>query len=68
VLNFNGRVTEPSVKNFQLIESAGDGERVLLQFGRIGKDTFTMDLQWPLSPMQAFAIALTSFDSKIACE
>jgi len=67
VLNFNGRVTQASVKNFQLI-SLEDPETVLLQFGRIGKDTFTMDLQYPLSPMQAFSIALTSFDYKFACE
>ncbi|CAM9186240.1 unnamed protein product [Heterosigma akashiwo] len=67
VLNFNGRVTMASVKNFQLIE----GERpedVLLQFGRVAKDKFTMDFQWPLSPFQAFAITLSSFDSKIACD
>ena len=41
---------------------------VLLQFGRIGKDTFTMDMQYPLSPIQAFQICLTSFDNKFACE
>lgn len=67
VLNFNGRVTQASVKNFQLIH-LDDPETVLLQFGRIGKDTFTMDMQWPLTPMQAFSIALTSFDYKFACE
>ena len=39
-----------------------------LQFGRIGKDTFTMDMQYPLSPLQAFSICLTSFDYKFACE
>lgn len=44
VLNFNGRVTQASVKNFQLIH-IDDPETVLLQFGRIGKDTFTMDIQ-----------------------
>lgn len=67
VLNFNGRVTMASVKNFQLI-SSDDPENVLLQFGRIAKDTFTMDVQWPLSPLQAFSICLSSFDYKLACE
>ncbi len=38
------------------------------QFGRVAKDEFTMDLQWPMSPFQAFAITLSSFDSKIACD
>ena len=40
----------------------------VVQFGRVGKDEFTMDLQWPISPYQAFAVTLSSFDSKIACD
>ena len=67
VLNFNGRVTMASVKNFQLI-THDDAEKVVLQFGRVGKDDFTMDFQWPVTPFQAFAITLSSFDSKIACD
>ena len=43
-------------------------DSVVLQFGRVGKDLFTMDYQWPLSPLQAFAICLSSFDYKLACE
>jgi len=65
-LNFNGRVTHASVKNFQLI--ADDEEHVILQFGKVGKDTFTMDYAWPICAMQAFSICLTSFDNKLACE
>jgi len=68
VLNFGGRVTQPSVKNFQLVEVAGDAERVVLLFGRVDRDRFTLDFQWPLSPLQAFAIALTSLDYKLGCE
>lgn len=67
VLNFNGRVEKPSVKNFQLIDERND-ERIFLQFGRVTNDTFNMDFEWPLSPFQAFAICLSSFDYKIACE
>jgi len=67
VLNFNGRVEKPSVKNFQLIDERND-ERIYLQFGRVTNDTFNMDIEWPLSPFQAFAICLSSFDYKIACE
>eukprot|EP00164_Ancoracysta_twista_P003917 GFYU01005253.1.p1 GENE.GFYU01005253.1~~GFYU01005253.1.p1 ORF type:complete len:415 (+),score=105.05 GFYU01005253.1:142-1245(+) len=67
VLNFNGRVTIASVKNFQLV-SDDDPERVILQFGRVGKHNFTMDYQYPMSPLQAFAICLSSFDHKLACE
>jgi len=75
-LNFRGRVTVASVKNFQLVASvdpslgvpAAEQEKVILQFGKIGKDIFTMDYRYPLSAFQAFAICLTSFDTKPACE
>ncbi|KAL0350353.1 UNVERIFIED_CONTAM: Tubby-like F-box protein 5 [Sesamum radiatum] len=75
-LNFKGRVTVASVKNFQLVASvdpsldipAAELEKVILQFGKIGKDIFTMDYRYPLSAFQAFAICLSSFDTKPACE
>nr|CAD1823750.1 unnamed protein product [Ananas comosus var. bracteatus] len=67
-LNFHGRVTVASVKNFQLVAAVGDEETVLLQFGKVGDDTFTMDYRHPLSAFQAFAICLTSFGTKLACE
>lgn len=67
VLNFNKRVTEASVKNFQLI-SATDPETVYLQFGRVGKEVFNLDFRFPISPFQAFAMCLSSFDYKLGCE
>ncbi|KAG6466312.1 tubby-like F-box protein 5 [Zingiber officinale] len=75
-LNFRGRVTVASVKNFQLVAavdssrniSLAQQDKVILQFGKIGKDIFTMDYRYPLSAFQAFAICLTSFDTKPACE
>ncbi|KAJ3342450.1 hypothetical protein HDU93_002208 [Gonapodya sp. JEL0774] len=67
VLNFNGRVQLASVKNFQVV-SEHDLDYVLLQFGRVSEDAFTLDFQYPLSCVLALSIALTSFDSKIACE
>ncbi|KAL3845435.1 hypothetical protein ACJIZ3_002838 [Penstemon smallii] len=82
-LNFRGRVTVASVKNFQLIaetqpaagaptpaqpNSSADHDKVILQFGKVGKDMFTMDYRYPLSAFQAFAICLSSFDTKLACE
>lgn len=75
-LNFKGRVTVASVKNFQLVAAMNPSEiipveeqdKVILQFGKIGKDIFTMDYRYPLSAFQAFAICLSSFDTKPACE
>ncbi|OAY81266.1 Tubby-like F-box protein 8 [Ananas comosus] len=83
-LNFRGRVTVASVKNFQLIAatqqpaaatvppppatSSSDHDKVILQFGKVAKDMFTMDYRYPLSAFQAFAICLSSFDTKLACE
>lgn len=73
-LNFHGRVTIASVKNFQLVASSEteppsqEQEKIILQFGKVGKDLFTMDFRYPISTFQAFAICLSSFDTKIACE
>ncbi|CAA7046108.1 unnamed protein product [Microthlaspi erraticum] len=87
-LNFRGRVTVASVKNFQLVASRlpppppttqgtttaapppphPEQDKVILQFGKVGKDMFTMDYRYPLSAFQAFAICLSSFDTKLACE
>lgn len=41
---------------------------IVMQFGRIADDIFTLDYNYPLCAVQAFAIALSSFDGKIACE
>jgi hypothetical protein len=81
-LTFRGRVTVASVKNFQLIAATqpaagaptpsqpaqSDHDKIILQFGKVGKDMFTMDYRYPLSAFQAFAICLSSFDTKLACE
>ena len=76
VLNFNGRVEKASVKNFQLVDKqerkppplTHPADVVLMQFGRVSKHEFSMDVQWPLSLFQAFSICLSSFDFKFACE
>lgn len=65
---FHGRATVASVTNFQLVATSdqsqpggkGDEETVLLLFGKVGDDTFTVDYRQPLSAFQAFAICLSS--------
>lgn len=51
---------------FCLFSSAAD--YIVMQFGRVAEDVFTMDYNYPMCALQAFAIALSSFDSKLACE
>jgi hypothetical protein len=66
VLNFGGRVSVASVKNFQLCDR-NDQDYIMLQFGRVqGRHSFTMDFQHPLTAVQAFAIAISSLQSKIS--
>jgi len=70
-MNFEGRVKMASVKNFQLVpndDDDGSNDHVMLQFGRWDKNNFNVDARWPLTPYQAFAICLTSLDSKWATE
>lgn len=65
-LNFRGRVKLASVKNFQLVRDGDAEERVIMQFGRVERDAFILDFNpTALSAVQAFAIALSTFDSKL---
>jgi tubby-related protein 1 len=41
---------------------------IVMQFGRVADDAFTLDYSYPMCAVQAFAIALSSFDGKITCE
>ncbi|XP_064417730.1 tubby-related protein 3 [Latimeria chalumnae] len=67
VLNFHGRVTQASVKNFQIVHE-NDPDYIVMQFGRVAEDVFTLDYNYPMCALQAFSIGLSSFDSKLACE
>ncbi|KAM7370958.1 hypothetical protein PAMP_010465 [Pampus punctatissimus] len=103
VLNFHGRVTQASVKNFQIIHpdngmmgltyclslshqkmvvlstfmtcllhrlmlTSFPDEYIVMQFGRVAENVFSMDYSFPMCALQAFAITLSSFDGKLACE
>lgn len=66
-LNFHGRVTRASVKNFQLVRPE-EHDHVVLQHGRVGQDTFTMDIAWPMSMIQGLAVCLSSLHAKLGVE
>jgi len=50
------------------LSHALEHEEVVMQFGRVDEDTFTCDFRYPLSAIQAFGIALSSFDSRLVRE
>lgn len=56
VLKFhNERIKEPSAKNFVVAE----GDKVVVQTGKLSLGRFSIDFTYPVSPIQAFAIALS---------
>ena len=72
-LNFSGRVKAASKRNFMLVIQQDNAELVsefgskvpVLRFGKISKDRYALDFRYPLSPVQALGIALTTFASKL---
>lgn len=65
-INFYGRVRQPSSKNFQLVQDEENTNAPpIMQFGRWSEDTFHLDCMYPFSPIQAFAMALSTFDTRV---
>ena len=48
-LNFYGRVSKASARNFQLIESGGDEEEIILSHGKHQRNEFNLDYRAPFS-------------------
>ena len=69
-LDFGGRVTKASVKNFLLVDPLKDPEHgnVIMLAGRVAQDRFNMDVQHPMSLLQAFGIILTSLHTKLGVD
>lgn len=76
--NSNNSTKSQNLKSQQLLSqpttitksasSSAYNNSIVMQFGRISDHEFTCDVAYPLSILQAFSIALSSFDSKLACE
>lgn len=60
VLDFAGRSVTPSPYNFQLAAQMETSNDIVCQYGKIGKDMFSLDFKQPLSMVQAFGIALST--------
>uniref|UniRef100_A0A0K0DWX8 Tub domain-containing protein n=1 Tax=Strongyloides stercoralis TaxID=6248 RepID=A0A0K0DWX8_STRER len=60
-LDFGGRVTQESAKNFQIEYK----DKQVMQFGRIEGGAYTLDFCSPFSAVQAFAIALASITQRL---
>ncbi|KAJ2886393.1 Tubby- protein 2 [Coemansia aciculifera] len=63
-LDFGPRITTRSVKNFQLIHPH-DKDYIIMQFGKSGLDSFALDIRFPMSPIMALGVAITSLDRKV---
>lgn len=59
-LDFKGRVTKPSLKNFQLVHwdhnANHTGTDLMMMFGKKGHDEYVMDFSYPLNTLQAFGL------------
>lgn len=58
-LDFHGRCSMASAKNFQLEDPSNPGKTKLL-FGKVADNSFTLDYRHPLGMVQAFAAALSA--------
>jgi hypothetical protein len=63
VLNFENRKVSPSLRNFMLREALDtEDAKIVCQHACMGDCTYCLDVAHPLSPVQAFAVAMVSLD------
>lgn len=66
-LNFNGRVTKPSVRNCQIIHPL-DQTYITLTFGKETDNKYILDFSYPWIALKAFCVALSALDHKFGCD
>jgi len=65
-MDFKGRAKLASKKNFILTDpDVEDGERVLMLFGKVTKNRWSLDYAPPLNPLDCLFVALSAFSSKL---
>ena len=60
VLDFKGKVRVPSVKNFLITDN--EEKENYIMFGKNDENLFKLEVKWPFSLYQAFAIAISSLE------
>ncbi len=64
-LNFYGRVSKASARNFQLIESGfEDDDEIFLSHGKCSTNEFNLDFRAPFNQLIGFAISLSAIGKK----
>ncbi|KAM0681815.1 Tubby- protein 3 [Glugoides intestinalis] len=66
-LNFSGRVTKPSVKNFQVVHPL-EPTYITLTFGKEEHNSYILDFTYPWSALNAFCVGLSALDHKFGCD
>lgn len=67
-IDFSKRVKKKSIKNFQLRLKSGvpldpDESDVFMEFGKMSKDTFAINVRWPFSLLAAFGVAVSACEA-----
>ena len=60
--NFSNRIKEKSKFNFKILSNNKDNKNnIAIECGKINDNNFALDISYPFSPLEGFAIALANF-------
>ena len=69
VLDFKGKASVKSPKNFILIDSElPEHQPDVMLLGKCADNEFNLDVSYPLNPLQAFEVAITAMAFKMGCQ
>ena len=58
---FNDRIKEKSKFNFKILYKNNDNENISIECGKINENNYALDIGYPLSPLEGFAISVANF-------